>query len=150
VRLVHNERFASGQVSSVRAGLAALEQTVDAVAVCLGDQPLLGSADLLALQAAYRERPHGSILVPVRGEERGNPVVVDWPSVRDTLERGIDFGCRHYIDQHPERVYRWAAPNDHYFRDVDEPSDYQALLSPEPLEPKAPERGAGTTQRVTS
>jgi xanthine dehydrogenase accessory factor len=140
VRLVHNERFDSGQVSSVRAGLAALEQTVDAVAVCLGDQPLVGSADLLALSAAYRERPHGSILVPMRGEERGNPVIVDWSSVRDTLERGLDFGCRHYIDQHPERVYRWSAPSDHFFRDVDEPADYQALLPQETLEAKSPER----------
>jgi CTP:molybdopterin cytidylyltransferase MocA/xanthine/CO dehydrogenase XdhC/CoxF family maturation factor len=134
VRLVMNERFESGQVSSVRAGLGALEQPVDAVLVCLGDQPLLETADLLALQAAYRERPHGSILIPVRGEQRGNPVIVDWQSARDTLERGLNFGCRHFIEENPERVYRWPASSDHFVRDVDEPADYESLLQPNPLD----------------
>lgn len=129
VRQVHNEQFESGQVSSVRAGLGALEQTVDAVMVCLGDQPLLGTPDLLALQAAYAEHAAGAILVPVRGEQRGNPVIVDWQSVRDTLERGINFGCRHFMDENPERVYRWPAPSDHFVRDVDEPADYQTVLA---------------------
>jgi CTP:molybdopterin cytidylyltransferase MocA/xanthine/CO dehydrogenase XdhC/CoxF family maturation factor len=127
VKRVLNERFESGQVSSVRAGLGALEQPVDAVVVCLGDQPLLGPADLLALQVAYRERPHGSILVPVWGDRRGNPVVIDWQSARDTLERGVNFGCRHFIDENPDRVYRWPAPSDHFVRDVDEPADYEVL-----------------------
>ena len=78
---------------------------------------------------AYARRPSGSILVPVRGEQRGNPVVVDWASARETLARGQNFGCRHLIEQHPERVYRWPAPNDHFVRDVDEPSDYQNVLA---------------------
>jgi molybdenum cofactor cytidylyltransferase len=127
-RLVMNESFEAGQVSSVRTGLGALEQAVDAVMVCLGDQPLVGTADLIALSTAYRERPHGSILVPVRGEQRGNPVIIDWQSVRETLARGLNFGCRRFIDENPERVYRWPAPSDHFTVDVDEPADYESLL----------------------
>jgi CTP:molybdopterin cytidylyltransferase MocA/xanthine/CO dehydrogenase XdhC/CoxF family maturation factor len=128
VRTVHNPDFASGQVSSVRAGLGALERPTDAVMVCLGDQPLVTSADLLALRRAYTQRPHGSILVPVRGAQRGNPVILDWGSARETLERGTNFGCRHFMDENPDRVYRWPAYNDHFVRDVDEPADYQTLL----------------------
>ena len=60
----------------------------------------------------------------------GNPVIVDWQSARDTLERGVNFGCRHFIDENPERVYRWPAPSDHFIRDVDEPADYQTLIAP--------------------
>jgi molybdenum cofactor cytidylyltransferase len=129
VRTVYNERFESGQVSSVRAGLGALEQPVDAVMVCLGDQPSITTADLQALQAAYAARPQGSILIPVRGEQRGNPVIVDWQSGRDTLERGINFGCRHFIEENPERVYRWPASSEHFVRDVDERADYETVLS---------------------
>jgi molybdenum cofactor cytidylyltransferase len=128
VRPALNSDYASGQVSSVRAGLAALREPVDAVLICLGDQPLLTSADLRAVVDAYGARPHGSILVPFRGERRGNPVMIDAGSARETLERGTNFGCRHFIEQHPERVYRWQAPSDHYVRDVDEPADYQALV----------------------
>ena len=128
VRTVHNAEFASGQVSSVRVGLRALTLPVDAVMICLGDQPLVTTPDLAAELAAYAERPHGSILVPFRGEQRGNPVILDWNSARETLERGTHFGCRRFMDQHPELVYRWPAPNDHYVRDVDEPADYEALV----------------------
>jgi molybdenum cofactor cytidylyltransferase len=138
VRSVYNERFESGQVSSVRAGLAALEQPADAVMICLGDQPLLTTADLRDMQAAYARRPSGSILIPTRGEQRGNPVIVDWQSVRDTLERGLNFGCRHFIDENPERVYRWPAPSDHFVRDVDEPADYQTLLTLPASTPPSP------------
>jgi xanthine dehydrogenase accessory factor len=128
VRSVNNPDFASGQVSSVRAGLGALERSTDAVMVCLGDQPLVNGTDLLALRRAYADRPHGSILVPVRGAQRGNPVILDWASARETLERGTNFGCRHFMDENPDRVYRWPASSDHFVRDVDEPADYQTLL----------------------
>ncbi len=128
VAMVHNPDYASGQVSSVRAGLAVLRPPLDAVMICLGDQPLLEVADLGALKRAYRERPHGSILVPRYGEQRGNPVVIDWPSACETLERGTNYGCRNFLDENPERVFHWPAPNEHFVRDVDLPADYQALL----------------------
>jgi molybdenum cofactor cytidylyltransferase len=128
VSTVFNPDYASGQVSSVRAGLAALRPPLDAVMICLGDQPLLEVADLGAAKRAYRERPHGSILVPHYAEQRGNPVIIDWASARETLERGTNFGCRNFLDENPERVYSWPAPNEHFVRDVDLPADYQALL----------------------
>jgi molybdenum cofactor cytidylyltransferase len=128
VRSVLNPDFESGQVSSVRTGLAALTRPTDAVMVCLGDQPLVNDTDLRELCAAYQARPHGSILVPMRGNRRGNPVVMDWQSARETLERGVNFGCRHYMDENPERVFRWQASSDHFVRDVDEPADYQAVV----------------------
>jgi CTP:molybdopterin cytidylyltransferase MocA/xanthine/CO dehydrogenase XdhC/CoxF family maturation factor len=129
VRTVLNERFESGQVSSVRTGLAALSVPVDAVMICLGDQPWLDAGDLTALKGAFVERPHGSIVVPFLGERRGNPVIVDWQSAEDTLQRGTNYGCRHFIDENPGRVYRWAAPSDHFVRDVDQPDDYAALAA---------------------
>ena len=56
--------------------------------------------------------------------------LLDPGRARDTLERGVNFGCRHFIDENPERVYRWPAPSDHFIRDVDEPADYQTLIAP--------------------
>jgi len=129
VSTVYNDAFASGQVSSVRAGLAALATPVDAVMVCLGDQPLLTVSDLGALRRAFAERPHGSIVVPTFAGRRGNPVLLDWASAEETLRRGSNFGCRNFLDENPERVYSWPAQTDHFIRDVDEPADYQALVA---------------------
>jgi len=128
VASVFNPDFADGQIGSVRVGLADLVAPTDAVMICLGDQPLLTSSDVQNLQAAYAQRPSGSILVPMRGERRGNPVILDWQSAQETLRRGTNFGCRHYMQEHPERVYAWQATSDHFIRDIDEPADYQALL----------------------
>ena len=128
VRCVVNDDFASGQVSSVRAGLGALTQPTDAVMICLGDQPLLTPADLREVQAAFARRSHGSVLVPMFGERRGNPVIIDWSSAEETLARGTHFGCRHFMDENPERVYSWQSHNEHFVRDIDQPADYQALL----------------------
>lgn len=127
VRSVLNPDFETGQVSSVRAGLAALQPPLDAVMICLGDQPLLEVSDLGALKRAFRERPHGNIVVPMHEGRRGNPVVIDWASAEETLKRGTNYGCRHFLDENPEQVYRWPAPTDHFLRDLDVPADVQAL-----------------------
>ncbi len=128
LRMVLNDAYESGQVSSVRAGLGALREKCDAVMMCLGDQPLLTSDDLRELQRAFVQRPSGSIVVPVVGEQRGNPVVLDWQSATETLARGTNIGCRHFMDEHAERVYSWQASSDHFIRDIDQPAEYQALL----------------------
>ena len=128
VRTVLNPDFETGQVSSVRAGLAALLPPLDAVMICLADQPLLEVSDLGALKRAFRERPHGSIVVPTHEGSRGNPVVIDWASAQETLLRGTNYGCRHFLDEHPEQVYRWPAPSDHFLRDIDVPGDVQPLI----------------------
>jgi molybdenum cofactor cytidylyltransferase len=129
VTAVFNAQYETGQVSSVRAGLAALRDPTDAVMVCLGDQPLLTTADLRATMAAFARRSHGSVLVPMFGEQRGNPVVLDWASARQTLEQGTNFGCRHFMAENPERVVTWQTGSDHFIRDVDQPGDYEALVT---------------------
>lgn len=126
VRTVYNPDFGRGQVSSVRAGLAAL-RPVDAVAVCLGDQPLLTPSDLSRLRSAYAERAAGDVLVPTHGGVRGNPVVLSWQATRETLEGGANFGCRQLMDEHAHRVSFWDSQCERFVRDVDRPSDYDRL-----------------------
>lgn len=127
VRAVYNAAHETGQVSSVRAGLEALREPADAVMVCLGDQPWLTPEDLRALIDAFANRPRGSIVVPMCGDERGNPVILDARSVQETLARGVNFGCRHFMDEHAERVYAWPATSRSFVRDVDGPTEYEAL-----------------------
>ncbi|MET0409710.1 MAG: nucleotidyltransferase family protein [Polyangiaceae bacterium] len=126
-RFVTNPEYETGQVSSVRAGLSALSEAVDGVMICLADQPALTASDLIEVQRAFAERPRGDFLVPIHDGQRGNPVVLAWPAVREVLEQGTNLGCRHFMDRHDERVYRWQAPNDHVLKDLDQPADYAAL-----------------------
>jgi molybdenum cofactor cytidylyltransferase len=123
ITLVRNPEHARGQASSVRAGLAALSPTLDAIVVALSDMPLLTAEDFTALLGAYKKRTYGSVLVPFVRGERANPVVLD-ASVRDEVLAGdLNFGCRQWIERHPDRVARFDVDSDHYLADLDSPED---------------------------
>jgi molybdenum cofactor cytidylyltransferase len=123
IALVRNPDHAQGQSSSVRAGLAALSSRLDAIVLALADMPLISSEDVSAVLGAYKRRPHGSVLVPFVRGERANPVVLD-AAVRDQVLAGdLSFGCRQWIERHPEQVARFDVDNDHFRVDLDTPED---------------------------
>jgi CTP:molybdopterin cytidylyltransferase MocA len=149
--------WAAGQVSSLRAGLAALPAGLEAVVVALADQPLLEARDVVALIDAFAGRGAAAAVVPwVRGE-RGNPVVFE-ATVRDEVLAGDGgSGVRQWLDAHPGRVARFATDNVHYREDVDAPEDIErigrqhgcALCWPAALAGQATAAGASVTQGVT-
>jgi molybdenum cofactor cytidylyltransferase len=128
VTLVRNPDPDAGQVSSLRAGLAALSAKVDAVVVALADQPLIGQADIQEVIGAYKKRPPGTEIVqPYLDDLPGNPVVFS-ASVRDGILAGeARVGCRQWQAAHPELLHRWASPNTRFRTDVDTPEDIEAL-----------------------
>jgi molybdenum cofactor cytidylyltransferase len=135
VRLVHNAAYEDGQMSSVRAGLAALSVPSMGVVVALGDQPLLTPEDLATLAAAFLAHPECQVLVPTFQGARGNPIVLSRANVANILARSGNFGCRQFVEKNQELVTTFEMPNDHVLRDVDRPEDYAALLTgpPPPL-----------------
>ena len=128
VTLVRNLDPDAGQVSSLRAGLAALSAKIDAVVVALADQPLIGQADIQEVIGAYKKRPSGTEIVqPYLDDLPGNPVVFS-ASVCDGILAGeARVGCRQWQAAHPELLHRWATPNTRFRTDVDTPEDIEAL-----------------------
>jgi CTP:molybdopterin cytidylyltransferase MocA len=129
VRVVHNPAHAQGQESSVRAGLAALDGPFDAVFVVPCDQPLLATDDLVELIGAFKKRPGGHVVVPVVGGQRGNPIVLDGQAHAQILESGVNLGCRHLIDRHPELVHVHETRNTRFVSDLDTVDDVRALAA---------------------
>ena len=127
VSIVHNENYREGQMSSVHAGLARLSGKFDAVLVCLADQPLISSHDLINLISAFKKREHGSIVVPRVGGRRGNPIMFDWTTREQILAGEKNLGCRKFVDDHPDLVQVFETSNDHYVVDLDTRDDLQAL-----------------------
>jgi molybdenum cofactor cytidylyltransferase len=123
ITVVRNPDYARGQASSVRAGLAALSSRLDAIVVALADMPLITADDVTAVLGAYKRRTHGSVLVPFVDGARANPVVLDAAVRDDVLAGDLDFGCRQWIDRHPDQVVRFDVDNDHYRVDLDTPED---------------------------
>jgi molybdenum cofactor cytidylyltransferase len=129
VTLAYNPEYRTGQQSSVRVGLAALDGNFDAVFVVLADQPLIGAGDLTELIAAFKKRPAGNVLVPVVDGRRGNPILLDAVARADILASDTNLGCRHLIERRPELVHVHATSNPRFVSDLDTLEDVQQLAT---------------------
>ena len=127
VETVLNRRYREGQMGSVRAGVAALGRPADGILVALADQPELQACDIDYLLDAFAARTRGSIVVPMVGAERGNPIIFAASHRAELVAGDINFGCRHLIERHPDQVIQLAAPTDRYRRDIDTPAAYAVL-----------------------
>lgn len=127
VTQVRNPDPDAGQPSSVRLGIQALGGDFDMVIVALADQPLVGSADIRELAAAFAGRPPGTdVVYPEVKGERGNPVVFSGALIRTMLAEGR-LALRKFTDEHAERVYRYETANDHFVIDLDTRQEVDAL-----------------------
>jgi len=127
VDIVLNPDFASGQSTSVRAGLAH-GPDADGVMFLLGDQPLIGAPLIDILVTRFlAERP--STLVPVHEGLPGNPAIIGRELMRDAQGLTGDVGARHLLRDNARHVQKFEIGDPAVLRDVDTMDDYLALLA---------------------
>ena len=115
-------------MSSVRAGIKAIDGDPAGIVVALADQPALEPADINFLIDAFLALPEPRILIPVHGGQGGNPIVLPGAERRTLLDGGFNFGCRNLIERHPEAVAKIEVPNLHYLQDIDTPAAYDTWM----------------------
>lgn len=125
VTLVHNADFADGLSSSIKAGLRALPPEIDGALILLGDMPAVEAAVLGALTAAFNGRE--AICVPVRGGQRGNPVLWGRSYFAEMMRLTGDCGARELMTPHADRVTEVEIGSESIFADVDTPDDLARL-----------------------
>lgn len=125
VQIVVNPAPEEGQASSLRAGIAALPASVDAVLIALGDQPSLAPAIIPALLAARRTSPK-LIVAPRYRDGQGNPVLFKREIFPELLRLTGDQGARPIIQKEPARV-EWVELDLPMPPDVDTPDDYEKI-----------------------
>jgi molybdenum cofactor cytidylyltransferase len=125
VQLVVNPAPEEGQAGSVRTGIAALPESVEAVLIALGDQPLMPPSIIPALLAARRTSPK-LIVAPRYRDGQGNPVVFKREIFPELLRLTGDQGARPIIQKEPTRV-EWVELDLPMPPDVDTPDDYEKI-----------------------
>jgi molybdenum cofactor cytidylyltransferase len=123
-RFVINRDHEQGQLSSILAGLGAIDRPgVKAMLLTLVDVPFVSAATVRAVLQHYRAT-HAPIVRPVRAALHGHPVVVD-RSLFDLL-RSADpaVGAKPIVRAHTSPLGDLFVDDDGAFLDVDTPDDY--------------------------
>ena len=125
VSVVYNTDYATGQSSSIRAGINALPAGVGAAVFLLADQPQIPVEVIRALTETHASEGQAILAPLVLEERRANPVLFDRKTFPDLLQLQGDTGGRGIFDKHRVDYLPWH--DDILIFDVDTIEDYERL-----------------------
>jgi len=126
VTVIHNAEWATGQSTSVKAGLNALPEETGSAIFLLADQPHI-PIELVRSLVAQHAQSLPPIVVPLIEDRRGNPVLFDRVTFKDLSALSGDVGGRAVFAKHRVTYVPWHDAS--LLLDVDTPEDYQRLLA---------------------
>lgn len=132
LRIVLNEAYESGQLSSVLAGLRAIDRPgVTGMLLTLVDVPLTSAGTVRAVLDRHRAT-RSPIIRPVNRGRHGHPVIVDrslFPLLRsaDPL-----LGMKPVVRAHVSAAGDVEVNDEGAFTDIDTPEEYQRVLDGRP------------------
>lgn len=129
VTLVHNPQASSGIASSLKVGLAALPDWVQAAMILLGDQPLVGEKTVASLIKAWRQEDALPAVAVAHAKGWAPPIVIErglWPEL---MRLEGDAGARQVLGGRPDLVQvLGGAEVGEVGEDVDTPDDYARVV----------------------
>src|SRR5438034_23030 len=128
-RFVLNPDFEKGQLTSLLAGLRAIDRPgVVAALVTLVDAPRVEPATVRAVLDRYRHT-HAPIVRPVNGARHGHPVLIDRSLFGDLRTADPSRGAKAVVRAHASAAGDVEVEDEGAFADIDTPAHYEALLS---------------------
>ncbi|MFW6075139.1 MAG: NTP transferase domain-containing protein [Chloroflexota bacterium] len=125
--VVMNPDYRSGQSTSLRAALDALDPDAAGVVVFLGDQPLVDPMIVSRLVRQFDPDHHAAVR-PRYSDGPGNPVLLGKSIFHELLQLSGDIGARDVLHAHRSRILDVDANERMTPADVDTEDDYEALL----------------------
>lgn len=133
VQFIDNPAYEDGQLSSLLAGLAAVERPdVRAVMVTPVDLPLLEAGTVRTVLAVYRAAGGAAIIRPAKRGRHGHPVIFDRCLFQALRDADPNVGARSVVQAHFSDVVNVEVADDGAFIDVDTPADYERYVMPRP------------------
>ena len=126
-RVIEHLGWAQGQLSSLLAGLAAVDDPqLEAILVTLVDVPLVRPESVSAIVRAWRQT-RAPIVRPVDGDRHGHPVVFDRTVFEDLRHADPTVGAKAVFATHASRRLDVPIKDAGAFVDMDTPDDYQTI-----------------------
>lgn len=130
MRIVVNPHYHLGMVSSVKAGVRALEPCVEAFLVAPADQPGIRPEVYDRVVRAYRKLgPQAQIVVPVCGRKGGHPTLFAAGLCQEILDLPhCGEGLRDILRKHEGKVARVEVEDLAVAEDLDTMEEYERAL----------------------
>lgn len=122
--VVVNRDWREGLASSIRAGVARLPSSCDAVMLVLADQARVTAEDLRRLAGAWRREPL-CVVAASYGSTVGVPAIFPRHLFGELSELRGDSGARALVKRHADRVVKVRMPSAAF--DLDTPDDLLEL-----------------------
>ena len=129
ITFLYNPNYQSGISSSLKLGIEALTNQVDAVMIFLGDQPFVHEQVVRSIQTEYEnERENGRWIVrPRYAGQPGHPILFDHELFGDFVTLNGDEGGRSIIRSHKDRLELIDFSEHLWGMDIDTSEDYEKV-----------------------
>ena len=126
-RTAFNPRYREGMLSSIQAGIAAIDDgSVDAALICPVDHPAVSPGVIDQLIARF-EAHHPPIVVPVFEGRRGHPVLFSREVFAELQKAPKEVGARRVVWDHQKDLVEIEVSDAFVTVDIDTPADYRAF-----------------------
>lgn len=128
-RFVVNRDYDRGQLSSLLAGLSAVDRPgVSAVLVTLVDVPFVSADTVRVVLDTYR-RTHAPIVRPTSGSRHGHPLLIDRSLFDELRAADPSEGAKPVVRAHASAGGDVAVADEGAFTDIDTGEDYRRAFS---------------------
>jgi molybdenum cofactor cytidylyltransferase len=128
IQYVQNDQYEQGMLSSIQAGIAAIQADIAAIFVVLGDQPGVRETTIQALVRAWRERAQPAIVQPSYQGKHGHPILIDASYADEILALTASETLKTFVDRNRSNTVVVDVDDPAVVNDVDTPADYQRVL----------------------
>jgi len=126
VRWAVNEKYKDGMFSSILAGLRALGSKIGAVFLLPVDIPLVQSATVEKIAAAYKNLG-AHIFYPTYNKQRGHPPLIPSFLFQDIMSSDGAGGLQALLERHDAEALEIDVPDEGILFDVDTRADYERM-----------------------
>jgi molybdenum cofactor cytidylyltransferase len=124
ITIIFNPNWKDGQSTSVKAGIRAIHEDIEAVIFILADQPFVDKSIINALIDAYKQTKK-SIIIPTVNHQNTNPVLFARTTFPELLNLSGDTGGRKLFRSFDTFLLSWT--DEKLIFDIDTIEDYKQL-----------------------
>lgn len=127
-KVVLNEHWEQGQLSSILRGLDEIEQKdLHGVLVCPIDHPLITQALIVDLLQAFW-KSNKKIIIPVYDGQRGHPIIFSSELFDELRNARHEIGARDIVHAHAGDICEVETNEQGIIQNIDTPEDYNTYI----------------------